>query len=293
MTAANLQVLSKTSDITFSDLCFSGTILIFKSVEGMFKYCARADQLIKEYFDTETPTKAQFQYSPEEFTKRASKLRKIALKDTVLKESFLEALQEIGLTTEKLFWDKLILRLSPHSTTHLSERVRFLPAHRDTWGSNIYASINLWAPIYPLTPERTICFYPNYWTKPIANNTAEWDFEIIKADMKAGRPASIGLTPHPTEELNLADSLPIVIEPGDLMAFSGAHLHASVPNESGEARFSIDTRIVNIDDFKAGKAAPNIDGNAPHVIPEWFKHVQTNEKLSADWQQNSVEEEEL
>lgn len=280
MTFQNLQVLSNVTDEAFSDLCFSGAILIFKSVAGMFQYCARADELIKQYFDSNTPTKAQFEYSPEEYTKRAAALRKAALKDDVLKESFLQALEEIGLTTDKLFWDRLILRLSPHSNTHLSERVRFLPAHRDTWGSNIYSSINLWAPIYPVTPERTICFYPNYWTKAIENNTAEWDFEVIKADRKAKRPLSIGMTPHPTEELNLADSLPIVIEPGDLMAFSGAHLHASVPNESGEARFSIDTRIVNIDDYQQGRAAPNVDGKAPRIIPEWFKHVYTNDILS-------------
>ena len=277
----SLQVLSKTSDASFSELCFSGAILIFKSVVGMHRYCARADELIKEHFESDTPTKVQFQYSPEDYTERATKLRKAALKDSILKESFLEALEEIGLTTNKLFWDRLILRLSPHSDTHLSERVRFLPAHRDTWGSNIYASINLWAPIYPVTPERTICFYPAYWDKAIANNTADWDFEVIKADRKAGRPVSIGLTPHPTEELALADALPIVLEPGDLMAFSGAHLHASVPNDSGEARFSIDTRIVSIDDYQQGRAAINIDGNAPRVIPEWFKHVHTDEKLAS------------
>lgn len=279
MNGSSLQLLSKTTDKSFSDLCFSGSILIFKSVQGMLKYCQRANELIQDYFDSETPTKAQFEYEPAEFTERATKLRKAALKDSFLRESFLEALQEIGLSTNKLFWDRLILRLSPHSTTHLSERVRFLPAHRDTWGSNIYASINLWAPIYSVTPQNTICFYPNYWSKAIANNTAEWDFEVIKADRKAKRPLSIGLTPHPKEDLKLSEALPIVMEPGDLMAFSGAHLHATVPNESGETRFSIDTRIVNIDDYTHGRAAPNIDGKAPRIIPEWFKHVHTNEVL--------------
>ena len=65
----------------------------------------------------------------------------------------------------------------------------------------------------------------------------------------------------------------VAIEPGDLLCFSGAHLHAGVPNHTGVARFSIETRTVDADDVAAGRGAPNVDGAAPRVAREWFRRV--------------------
>jgi hypothetical protein len=41
--------------------------------------------------------------------------------------------------------------------------------------------------------------------------------------------------------------------------FSGAQMHSSVPNNSGKTRFSIDFRVVNLDDVAGRKGAPHID----------------------------------
>jgi hypothetical protein len=46
-----------------------------------------------------------------------------------------------------------------------------------------------------------------------------------------------------------------------------------VPNRSGVARFSIETRTVDADDLAAGRGAPNVDGAAPRVAVEWFHRV--------------------
>ncbi len=45
------------------------------------------------------------------------------------------------------------------------------------------------------------------------------------------------------------------------MLFSAAHLHSTVPNTSGRARYSIDFRTVNLADLKAGRSAPNLDSH--------------------------------
>lgn len=44
------------------------------------------------------------------------------------------------------------------------------------------------------------------------------------------------------------------------------------------ARFSIESRTVSLQHVYAGLAAPNVDGLAPRVIPEWFEHVVTGER---------------
>ena len=41
--------------------------------------------------------------------------------------------------------------------------------------------------------------------------------------------------------------------------FSAAQMHSSVPNTSGKTRFSIDFRLVNIDDVAAKRGAPKMD----------------------------------
>lgn len=51
----------------------------------------------------------------------------------------------------------------------------------------------------------------------------------------------------------------IICQPGSLILFSGAHLHETVPNVSGLARYSIDFRTVHYGEAVAGNGAPNLD----------------------------------
>jgi ectoine hydroxylase-related dioxygenase (phytanoyl-CoA dioxygenase family) len=66
----------------------------------------------------------------------------------------------------------------------------------------------------------------------------------------------------------------MIVEPGDLLCFSGAHLHASVPNTSGVTRFSLEARTVNVDDVASRRGAPNLDGQAPRIPLDWFHHIE-------------------
>jgi hypothetical protein len=87
--------------------------------------------------------------------------------------------------------------------------------------------------------------------------------------------------PEPTERVDRSAELRIVIEPRDLLCFSGAHLHASVPNTSGQTRFSVEVRTVLLDDIVAGRGAPNLDGRAPRVPLEWFRRIPDGALLPA------------
>jgi len=71
-----------------------------------------------------------------------------------------------------------------------------------------------------------------------------------------------------------------MISPGDLLCFSGAHLHASVPNATGLARFSIEARTVDAEDTALNLGAPNVDGEAPRVALEWFRGARGGASLA-------------
>jgi ectoine hydroxylase-related dioxygenase (phytanoyl-CoA dioxygenase family) len=67
--------------------------------------------------------------------------------------------------------------------------------------------------------------------------------------------------PRAEEQLELEPQVQLVPRPGGLIIFSGAQLHSTVPNTSGKTRFSIDFRVVNIDDLTSGRGAPNVDSS--------------------------------
>ncbi len=256
---------------------YDGDLLVFKKVPPMEEFCAFTDALIREVFGTTDPVRAQFELDREKYLSRVETLQKRFRKDARAKDLFLAALGYVGVDLRRTFWDWLYLRVSPHGEEHSGRRTAKLGFHRDTWSSNVYAQTNWWAPIYLISPGRTVAFYGEYWGKPLKNTSANWNLEEIRS----GR-SSAPLVPEPTETVNTASELRPVIEPGDLLCFSGAHLHASVPNSTGVARFSVEVRTVDARDAaEDGRSAPNVDGEAPRVAKDWFRHVVDGTPLTA------------
>jgi hypothetical protein len=79
-----------------------------------------------------------------------------------------------------------------------------------------------------------------------------------------------GLVQEPSEPVDTASELRLVMEPGGLLCFSGAHVHAGVPNSAGVARFSVEVRTVDAGDVADDHGAPNVDGEAPRVAKTGF-----------------------
>jgi hypothetical protein len=190
------------------------------------------------------------------------------------------ALEGAGVTPERTYWDKIHLRIVPPAAG--DGQTGTIGVHRDTWGSNVLSQTNWWLPIRPLAAERTIAFYPSYWSRPIENTSASWNLDEIRERRRGGeRDEDIPIVPEPTEPVDTSSELRIIIEPGDLLCFSGAHLHASVPNVSERTRVSVELRTVNLDDFLRGRGAPDLDGHAPQVQLEWFRSIAGGSPLSA------------
>lgn len=87
--------------------------------------------------------------------------------------------------------------------------------------------------------------------------------------------------PEPSEPVDTASELRLVIEPGDLLSFSGAHVHAGVPDSAGVARSSVEVRTVDAGDVAGDYGTPNMDGEAPGVAKDWFRHLDDGTPLTA------------
>lgn len=266
-----------------AELIYHGAIVIFERVPAMKKLCAFSDELIRSTFGTTDPTTVQFEYEPPEYLALVTRLQATFKDHIESRRLFTRALRQIGVKLELTYWDKLCLRVLPHGAIHGGDVISGVGMHRDTWGSNLHQQTNWWAPVYPLAADRTIAFYPNYWATPLENTSGSWSVDQLLTHRRrlGGSAATYPIAPEPTEPVDTSSELRIVIEPGDMLCFSAAHLHASVPNRSGATRFSIDTRTVNIDDMRQGRSAPNIDCHATQPMVKWFKHISNGTPLSS------------
>jgi hypothetical protein len=250
------------------DAVYAGELLVFTAIPPMRELCVLTDGLIREALDVPDPERAQSRLDSVELTARTAALRRRFGAHPDVRRLFVATLAYVGVDLDHTYWDRLQVRMVPTDDPPVAGR---LGVHRDTWSSNVYAQTNWWAPVYPITPERGLAVYPDYWSRPLANDSADWDLNDVLARRRAG--AVVALVPSPTEPVDDAAELRVAIDPGDLLCFSGAHLHVGVPNYTGVARFSIDTRTVDAEDFAAGRGAPNVDGAAPRIARDWFRPI--------------------
>ena len=262
---------------------YAGDLLIVRGTEPAARLVEFFDTELRSAFACDAPSEAQFSMVSEDWHSRAARLRADYKRDPRAADLMRRLLVHFGLDVTRTAADVLNLRAQPHDDSPGLDARHTLGAHRDTWASNVYQQINWWLPIYPITPGRTITFFPGCWDRPVDNDSADWDLEAIRGEVRAarheGRAPVIRNTPDPTETLDPSGSMPVVVEPGDVLIFSGAHLHASVPNASGATRFSIEIRSVDLADAAAGRGAPNTDGAAPHTAWHWFRRLDTGERL--------------
>ncbi len=161
-------------------------------------------------------------------------------------------------------WDRPFLRVQRHRSP--ADRGT-LPAHRDTWGSRIPAQINWWTPIFPITAGRTIAIYPGYFQRPLANDSATWRPGGRSYDGPADRQVAPVARAEPDET-----PLPMVIEPGDVLCFSGQHLHASVPNHTARIRYSLEVRTCLLADVAVGNGPAPVDWSGKPRV-QWFSRL--------------------
>lgn len=270
------------SDKQRSHILFNGDLIIHRNVESMHTLIDWTTALLENELSPLLPTTAQSKLSPDDFIKVTSKAQTMFRTSDYAKTLFFNALAECGVNRENTYYDHFPLRIVPYGTTHDGARNSFISPHRDTWGSNIHSQINWWAPIFSLEPSRTIAIYPTYWTSPIANDTQDWRFS---EHMESRRNTAKGLkapypsAPSPQEAVDESDVVKVMLEPGEVLSFSSAHLHGSVPNTSKQTRFSVEMRTINDDDLKNNRAAPNVDNKGEESMFGWFKRITDKQGL--------------
>ena len=85
--------------------------------------------------------------------------------------------------------------------------------------------------------------------------------------------------PRPEEPMDTTGALRLVPAVGEIIVFSAAQMHASVQNNTGRTRISIDFRTVNRADVQAQQGAPNVDSRCTGTTLRDFLNCRDLERL--------------
>lgn len=271
----------------FHDRIYAGDIIRITELPAMAALVALTRAWLEDALHPWAPPEIHRYLSHDEQTLRFAQCQNAFARSKEVREHWRVVVESLGLAPDALACDRLHLRFQPHreprQSTPRARTTATIAFHRDTWGSNLYAQTNWWAPIYPITTGRTFALYPHLWQQALRNCSADFDMRaLLERSHRDGRNAvdADEAIPHLLEAIDPQQGVAVDIAPGSLIAFSGAHAHAGVGNSTGLTRISFETRSVLIDDVLAGLGAPNIDGHAPWRTPGLFRRMSDTRRLN-------------
>lgn len=230
-------------------------------------------------------------YDPEEVHRHLSPEQVAALL-AVWKPAFIHSERSVALTRaivaeagfgcEHTYLD-LPRPRTAYPSGHLTTGIAFnFPWHRDAWYSAPSQQINWWLPIFEIRPDNAMKFDLSRFAEPVENDSCGFDYYAINraramtaAQVKVETQARPGAINHAP-----VGDIVFVMQPGAILLFSGAHLHASIPNTSGRSRYSIDFRTVDRRDVAVGRGAALVDTACSGTSLRDFVNVATGEPFA-------------
>lgn len=258
------------------NLIYEGNILLYTPSPAILALCNYAQELIQNTFDDKSPLTAQERFDVEEFVRRISVLKSEFTNGQKTKLLIRNILTEYGYALEETIFDLPRLRVVTYNN-YLTAGVGYAyPAHRDTWYASPFCQENWWFPVYDLTLENALSFYPSYWNQTVENTSESFDYAQWQ---QKDRKEAVNLIqkdtrnhPLPQQLISSDAELTLVGQKGSVILFSAAHLHATKPNTAQETRFSLDFRTINLTDLNTGRGAHNIDTSAKgSTVNDFFR----------------------
>ena len=172
-----------------------------------------------------------------------------------------------GFDPGRVAFDPLRLRVVRHRGHDNPLAAPVYHPHRDTWYAHPRALIAWWIPLDDLAAHETFVFYPDKFAAPVDNDSEVFDYDDWVRDgweLKIGwqKLGAEARYPRAAPHVDGGRAVGFACGAGENLVFSGAHFHATLPQATGRTRFSLDFRIVVLDDHVAGLGAPDVDNRS-------------------------------
>lgn len=261
------------------EVLFCGTKFITPANEISLSLVKSVEELIATKLGVPEIRKAHLAMSDEDFFERMGELRRIFYLEKEYHERLRDLIASLGFDPARCAFDPLRIRVILPGGHHNAKAAPVYYAHRDTWYAHPQSLIVGWIPLHDLAPEETFDFYPDYFEKSVPNNSEIFDYSDWIKDgpaLKIGwQKNDSGLTGgYPKSNLidapERADSFSI--DRGQTLLFSGSQFHKTREQDLGTIRFSLDFRLVNLDDIQKKRGAPNVDNRSTGDILADYIH---------------------
>ncbi len=277
---------SKLSDDERRVRLYAGDMFMYSPSRASLALCELARDLAMAAFSPLDAEVAQYELPVETYAEILADLKPAFIHHPDCKALIPEILASTGCDLEKTYFDVPRLRTST-SDGYLTTGIAYaFHPHRDTWYSAPHCQINWWMPVYDISSNNAMAFYPQYFHKPVKNGSHTYNYYRWNEESRANAAKHIGkdtrVQPRPEEPMDLELDLRLLPSVGGLILFSGAQMHGSITNTSGRTRFSIDFRTVNEHDVRDQRGAHNVDSRCTGTNLRDFQRSSDFARLAPD-----------
>jgi hypothetical protein len=241
---------------------YNGDIFVYSPTPETQRLCSLARAMIEEAFSPYDPRRIDQYLTMEDTAARLAKLKPAFIHHPECKQLLPEIITRLGGDSTQIYFDVPRMR-SAYPTHYLTSGIAYaFHPHRDTWYSAPMCQINWWLPIYDIAPDNCLAIHPIYFARAVENNSEiynyyEWNTRN-RGDAAKHIRSDTREQPKPQQDIERQE-VRVVCSAGGMILFSAAHMHETVPNTSGLARYSIDFRTVQFDDVVSHRGARNVD----------------------------------
>jgi hypothetical protein len=253
---------SPVSDDARRERLFAGDLFVYSPTPNSMELCAFAREMAEAAFAPHHPPDAQHHLAARSYVDVLAGLKPSFINHPRSKELVSRVLADLGADLTQTYFDVPRLRSMTSDYLNAGLTLQF-DSHRDTWFSAPFSQVNWWIPVYDVEATNVMAFHPRYFDEGARNSSRGYNYAEWVAHSRTAAAQQVEREtrkqPQLEQEIEREPDIRVITPPGGVLVFSGAQLHATVPNTSGRTRFSIDFRSVNRRDVELGRGAPNVD----------------------------------
>jgi len=250
---------------------YDGRVFLLGATEASRRLVAIARELLHAELGAE-PRRAHDRFADADLFERIGRVRRALYTEPTGHALLRATAASVGFDPRETAFDPARLRAIVHGAADNPRAAPVYYPHRDTWYGHPACVVTLWTALDDLAEPETFVFHPARFRAPVANDSEVFDYDdwVAKgwslkigwqdreASLRARYPTVLGA---PGAD-DYGPSEGFACRAGEVLLFSGAHFHRTLPQSRGLSRFSLDARLVHLGDHARGLGAPNVDGRS-------------------------------
>ncbi len=261
------------------DLLYRGDLILLTRLPAVAGFVAFAREQLAGLFAPHEPRDAHAHHTPAELARILGVWKPQFIHHPRSKALLKAVVTAAGFDPRETMYDVPKPRTS-YPREHLTTGIAYaFPWHRDTWYAAPSQQINWWFPVSGLTPQNAMKFDLQSFGRSVDNDSSGFDsYQANRDRLTAASQVGKDTRSRPGARNHVArDEMVVLPDPGQILLFSGAHLHASIENTSGHARYSVDFRIIDRRDVVSGTGAPMGDVQCSGTMLREYRSVDSDE----------------